>query len=84
MKKVILLLVAGAISSAVDAAPTQALGKVDYVTVIADGRIQITLDTNRDIGGMCADYQGWYIKDENSAAGMAQLSVALSAKQSGR
>jgi hypothetical protein len=33
---------------------------------------------------MCADYQGWYIKDENSAAGMAQLSVALSAKQSGR
>jgi len=59
-------------------------GKVSFVKIRDDGLIKVGLDTVWENRAACVTKLWWIIKDENSQAGQAQLSLLLTAHASGR
>ena len=80
MKKIIFILLALNLST-VFAYVHQ--GNIESIKIREDGVIKIELDTVWD-NVSCRTRDWWIIKDENSAAGKAQLSLALTAQVSGK
>lgn len=57
---------------------------IESIQIANDGRTMVTLTGNRADKPACATYNYWFIADENSNAGKAQLSALLAAHMAGR
>ena len=57
---------------------------IDSIQVNTDGRIMVWLVGTRASKPACATLDYWFIADENSNAGKAQLAVLLAAHNAGR
>jgi len=80
MKKIIFILLALNLSSVFAYVHT---GKIVSIKIRANGVIKVELDTAWE-NTSCRTKDWWVIKDENSTAGKAQLSLILTAQVSGK
>lgn len=59
-------------------------GVIEDIQIMNDGRIAVNFSTAREGKPACAIHNYFFIADENSAAGKAQLSLLLAAHAAGR